>query len=138
MQDERRRDPRYATRLRVWCEGQATTLYVPVTNVSAGGMFIRTVSPLAAGEELRVVLQPDAREPDKVVAVGSVAWSRARGDEGTPGMGVTLVRFERGEEVFQRLLQRLSRRASTGSQRIDQREIAAALRDQDGSEKSPE
>ena len=130
MSDDRRRHPRYATRMRVWCEGAATTLYVPVTNVAEGGLFVRTVSPLSPGETVRLVLRPDDHE--EVVATGHVAWSRGRGEEGIAGMGVSIDTFESGQDAYQRMLSRVGRRSSQTSQRIDQREVAAALREQDG------
>ena len=116
--------------MRAWCEGTATTLYVPVTNVGDGGLFVRTVSPLAPGEQVRLVLRPDDHE--EVVATGQVAWNRPRGEEGVAGMGVRLLAFEIGEDAYRRMIQRFGRKSSQSSQRIDQREVAAALREQDG------
>lgn len=133
MTDERRRHPRYATRMRVWCEGAATTLYVPITNVCDGGLFVRTVSPLPAGEHVRLVLRPDDHE--EIVAQGEVAWCRPRGEEGVSGMGVRLLTFEAGEDAYRRMIQRCGRRASQSSQRIEHRDVASALRDHDGGSK---
>jgi uncharacterized protein (TIGR02266 family) len=59
------------------------------TNISSGGLFIKTERPLPRGEEFFLKLQlPDIEEPLKISC--EVVWSRKPTDyeKGPPGMGV--------------------------------------------------
>ncbi len=62
-------------------------------NVSAGGLYIRTLAPLDAGQEAWLELWPP-RSDRRVRLVGRVAWRRAFGQSETatvpPGFGVKL------------------------------------------------
>ena len=48
---ENRKHPRVPSRLRCWCEGENVTVYARVGNISEGGMFVCTSTPLNLGTE---------------------------------------------------------------------------------------
>ncbi len=69
-------------------------------------MCVRTARPFPAGSRLRVGFS----EPEgQAVAEARVAWSRP--DRSTPAMGLQLTRFEVGEQIFDRIVERAQRRA---------------------------
>lgn len=87
MSDENRKFQRVASRLRCWCEGENVTVYARVGNLSEGGMFLRTSTPLERGSRAVLRFGP---EPG-VEAPATVVWARPEA-AGTPaGMGL---RFE--------------------------------------------
>ena len=100
---DNRRHPRVAIRQRVWCEGDDLTLYVQALNASERGLFVRTASPAAAGEKLRVTF-PDLE--GEVVAQAEVVWTRPATVNAPGGMGMRIVHFEKGLEGFNRFLAR--------------------------------
>lgn len=100
---DQRRHPRIAIRQRVWCEGQNVTLYVQALNVSEGGLFVRTANPPTAGHRFRVSFTDLADE--EVVATVEVMWSRRGSGDQQPGMGLRIVSFEAGSDVFARYIQ---------------------------------
>jgi uncharacterized protein (TIGR02266 family) len=86
---ENRKYDRVNSQLRCWCEGENVTVYARVGNLSEGGLFLRTNTPLERGARARLRLSsPGAHE---VAAAVTVVWSRVDGCGGPPGMGL---RFE--------------------------------------------
>jgi uncharacterized protein (TIGR02266 family) len=83
---EKRRSERVASRLRCWCEGEDVTFYARVEDLSEGGMFLRTLTPLGCGVRARVRLQ--AADEEVLAATATVVWSRQDEGEGAPGMGL--------------------------------------------------
>jgi len=68
---------------------KASTIKASTGNLSVGGIFIKTVTPLNPGEKFFLELQlPDTPQPIKVTC--EVTWARERDDEtqGPAGMGV--------------------------------------------------
>jgi Tfp pilus assembly protein PilZ len=70
---ERRRSPRISSRLHCSFESFGTLERALITNVSQGGVFIKTVSPLPIGTELRICIRIAETEaqtelPGKVVS----------------------------------------------------------------------
>jgi uncharacterized protein (TIGR02266 family) len=87
---ENRKHARVGTHLRCWCEGDDVTLYARIANLSEGGLFLRTSTPLAQGTRTRVRLA-EADRP--LSAQATVVWLRQdEPSRGRPsGMGL---RFE--------------------------------------------
>jgi uncharacterized protein (TIGR02266 family) len=81
---------RVLSRLRCWCEGENVTFYARVGNLSEGGLFLRTRTPLETGAITRLRLNDG---PETVEATATVVWARADGQES--GMGL---RFEALDE----------------------------------------
>src|SRR5688500_5298874 len=97
-----RKHHRVPVRARVWCEGEELTLYVPALDVSAGGLCVRTSRPFAQGLHVRLGVSGPEGE---AVARARVAWSREGGDE-APAMGLELIDFVQGREIFEAILER--------------------------------
>src|SRR5262245_56825346 len=86
---ENRRYPRAASRLRCWCEGENVTFYARVGNISEGGMFLRTSTPLERGA--RTKLRVEGGEGLEFQAEAVVVWARIGSSEAHPGMGLKFV-----------------------------------------------
>jgi hypothetical protein len=102
---DHRRHPRLEFDGRAWCEHQNLTLYLPIANVSAGGIFIQTGAPMIAGQRLRVSfgsLEPGA---DEVVAKVEIIWT-GKSRRGA-GVGCRFTSFLSGEEAYNRMIARL-------------------------------
>jgi hypothetical protein len=69
-------------------------------NVSAGGLYVRTLAPLARGSEAWIELRPP-RSDRRVRLEGRVVWTRAFGlnDSATvpPGLGLQIIGSSIGE-----------------------------------------
>jgi hypothetical protein len=102
--DELRDHRRAGFEGRAWCESSGLTLYVPVSNVSRGGMFLQTVTPLPPGSALQISFE--AGEHEKVVAGVEVVWSCRAGR--SSGVGCRVLGFLEGAEAYERLVRSLS------------------------------
>jgi type IV pilus assembly protein PilZ len=90
--DDRRSYDRYAVEWAVDCIADDTFLYASIANISAMGIFVKTIDPLAVGTRLVLSFEPPGYESFKLE--GQVAWInavRADGDNPNPGMGVRFV-----------------------------------------------
>jgi len=100
---DNRKTTRFVSRLRCWCESEDITLYARVANLSEGGMFLQTSTPLDAGRRARVRLGGGVVH--EVTAEATVMWNRSRRqDKGPAGMGL---RFEGLDSGAQDLLRRI-------------------------------
>jgi hypothetical protein len=108
---ERRKQPRFPVTCRCWVEKDSMTLFGTVTNLSAGGFFLRTIPIVAEGSDVEVRL---SLENGVVVGLGSVRWRAQpsgvseRGPLSAPGMGIELVRVSAGQELLDSLIGRKS------------------------------
>ncbi len=98
---EHRQFHRVVSRLRCWCEGENVTVYARIGNLSEGGLFLRTSTPLESGSTALVRI---GQEP-AFEAAARVVWSRAEGDEGPPGMGLQFQQVDAGRlEAIRRII----------------------------------
>jgi Tfp pilus assembly protein PilZ len=88
---------------RAWCEHRDWTLYLPLGNVSQGGLFIQTSTAFARGELLRVCLTD--RDPLIVVDV-EVMWTSAQAAR--VGMGCAIRSFVQGADAYAELVEQLT------------------------------
>lgn len=97
MAAENRKFTRTPSRLRCWCEGENVTVYARIGNLSEGGLFLRTSTPLQRGS--RALLRFGA-DPS-IQASARVIWSRMEGQGGPAGMGLMFEGVESGvlEEI---------------------------------------
>jgi uncharacterized protein (TIGR02266 family) len=103
LRTENRKHARFPSRLRCWCEAENITLYARIANLSEGGLFLQTNTPLALGR--RTLLRLSGGEVREVMAEATVVWSREqRHGKGPPGMGL---KFETLESGAQTLLRRI-------------------------------
>ena len=90
--DDRRSHDRFDVEWAVDCIADDTFLYASIANISAMGIFVRTIEPKAVGAKLLLSFEPPGYEPFKLE--GEVAWInplRPDGDNPNPGMGVRFV-----------------------------------------------
>ena len=73
--DGNRRHKRVPSRLRCWCEGDNVTFYARVGDLSEGGLFLRTSTPLARGSRTLVRLNGEDRH--ELRAEATVVWARS-------------------------------------------------------------
>ncbi len=62
------------------------TVYARIDNLSEGGLFLRTSTPLERGA--KAILRFGAADSVEVEAHAEVVWARGEGDLGPPGMGM--------------------------------------------------
>ena len=90
LAEDNRKCGRVPSRLRCWCEGENVTVYARIGNLSEGGLFLRTSTPLERGSRT-VVRFGDTN----IEATAQVVWARKEeGLEGPPGMGLVFVDIE--------------------------------------------
>ncbi len=94
-----RKYERVPSKLRCWCEGENVTVYARIGNMSEGGLFLRTSTPLARGAKARLRFGSDGFE-----ATARVVWSRVEGQEGPAGMGLE---FEGPEDQIREAIRRM-------------------------------
>jgi uncharacterized protein (TIGR02266 family) len=83
---EHRRYERVEARIKCWCEGENVTFYARVGNLSEGGLFLTTLTPLALGMRAQVRLQTE--ENEELATSATVVWSQEDESQGPPGMGL--------------------------------------------------
>ena len=99
---ENRKFLRVPSRLRCWCEGENITVYARIGNLSEGGLFLRTSTPLIEGS--RALLRFGSESP--VEAQARVVWARLEGQGGPPGMGLVFEGVDADRlETIRRLIQ---------------------------------
>jgi uncharacterized protein (TIGR02266 family) len=88
--DSNRKHKRVPSRLRCWCEGDNVTFYARVGDLSEGGLFLRTSTPLSRGSRTLVRLHGEDRH--ELRAEATVIWARSEEHDGAqagpPGMGL--------------------------------------------------
>lgn len=93
------------------------------SDVSVGGMFIKSAAPAPAGTLLKLECEPDSGDTDaKIRGVARVVWLRRETNEhGPSGMGVKFVKLEAGSrELIEAIVERL---AEAG---VEARSVSAA------------
>ena len=103
MTDEKRRQRRFATRKPLWCEGQENPVQGEARNVSQGGMFIVASEEAQVGQQLKVNFKDDQ---DEISISMEVMWKGTEPTTGEAGMGVRIIGFDKGENVYARFLER--------------------------------
>jgi type IV pilus assembly protein PilZ len=96
--DERRSHDRFDVEWSIDCVADDTFLYAAITNISAMGIFVKTIDPLPKGTGMVLSFSPPGYEPFKLE--GEVAWInpvRSDGDNPNPGMGIRFVNLRSDE-----------------------------------------
>ncbi|MBX3209900.1 MAG: TIGR02266 family protein [Labilithrix sp.] len=92
---ERRTFDRFDVEWAVDCVASDTFLFASITNISAMGIFVRTVDPLRTGTRLLLTFAPPGAQGFKLE--GTVAWVNAvrpDGDNLNPGMGIRFINLK--------------------------------------------
>jgi uncharacterized protein (TIGR02266 family) len=103
-----RRYDRIDTRLRCWCESEGVTFYARMVNLSEGGLFVRTRTPLDVGALATVRFE--ARRGAEISASARVMWTRP------DGMGL---RFDDIEEAALAVIRRIIDNDSLAKEKLD-------------------
>jgi Tfp pilus assembly protein PilZ len=106
MSDEQRRDPRITTRQRLWREGQEESTSTPAVetrDVSRNGMFIVAEDAPEVGSQMKVTLKDEGGE---VTLNMEVMWRGAKTEDNKTGVGVKIVGFDKGRDVYERFISR--------------------------------
>jgi uncharacterized protein (TIGR02266 family) len=91
---ENRKHPRVPTAVRCWCEAETVTVYARAINLSEGGVFVHTHTPLAPGALTRLRL---VASDEPITAQARVVWTReAKSNEQPAGMGLSFEGLEPG------------------------------------------
>jgi uncharacterized protein (TIGR02266 family) len=78
------------------------TVYARIGNLSEGGLFLRTSTPLERGSRAVVRFGGD----QSVEAHARVVWARVEGQGGPPGMGLEFETVdERAKEAIRRIIE---------------------------------
>lgn len=85
---DNRKHSRVPSRMRCWCEGDNVTLYSRVGNVSEGGLFLRTSTPLREGVRATVRLGVGEEDGPELQTLAKVVWARQNGQPWPSGMGL--------------------------------------------------
>jgi type IV pilus assembly protein PilZ len=89
---ERRTHDRFDVTWAVDCRAADTFLYASISNISAMGIFVKTLEPLTLGTRVSLSFAPPGYEAFKMA--GEVAWInrvRDNGDNPNPGMGIRFI-----------------------------------------------
>jgi uncharacterized protein (TIGR02266 family) len=80
--------------MRCWCEGENVTLYSRVGNLSEGGLFLRTSTPLQQGARATVRIGVGEEAGPELQTAVKVVWTRPGGQSWPPGMGLAFEALE--------------------------------------------
>jgi c-di-GMP-binding flagellar brake protein YcgR len=113
MSEEQRRDKRIATRQKLWCEGQEATTTAETRDVSRSGMFIVSEDAPEVGSQLKVTFNDAEGEATMNL---EVMWRGQKSADNKTGIGVRIVGFEKGRDVYERFITRHMRGDSRAPQ----------------------
>ena len=103
--DEKRRDPRFKSDQKLWCEGQDVKSEAVARDVSRGGIAIVTDRVSEVGSQMKVsFVTPE--EGRKVSVNMEVVWHNKKPEGGPTAMGLRIVKFEKGQNAFDRFVAR--------------------------------
>jgi Tfp pilus assembly protein PilZ len=105
MSDEQRREKRIETRQKLWCEGQESPspLDAETRDVSRNGMFIVAEDAPDVGSQMKVTLQDQGGE---VTLNMEVVWRGRKAEDNKTGVGLRIVGFDKGRDVYERFINR--------------------------------
>lgn len=98
---ERREAERVEVEWAVDCETEDTFLFANITNISALGIFVRSLEPLPPGTSMTLRFSPPGGQ-EPFVLRGEVTWVnpvRLLGANKNPGMGIRFVELRREERL---------------------------------------
>ena len=120
MSNNKRRDPRFESLQKLWCEGQAEARTAEARNMSKSGMFIVSDQPHAVGEQIKVAFE---EEGGKIELKMEVMWRGEAAQGEQTGLGLRIVGFDQGEDAYDRFVKRqLSEQGLDGDAEDDEAE----------------
>jgi hypothetical protein len=113
MTHDQRRDRRIATRQKLWREGQDEAP-AETRDVSQNGMFIVAANAPEVGTQLKVTFNDEEGEATLNL---EVMWRGAKDADNNTGIGVRIVGFDKGKDVYEKFITR-HMRDSKGPQAV--------------------
>jgi hypothetical protein len=101
MSDDKRRDPRFDAKQKLWCEGQGER--AEARNISRSGMFVLSEQPREVGEQFKVAFED---EEGAIELNMEVMWRGEAKEGGQAAMGLRIVGFGRGADAYERFVER--------------------------------
>ncbi|MDH5672521.1 MAG: PilZ domain-containing protein [Myxococcales bacterium] len=116
MSEDKRRDPRFDSDKKLWCEGQDASAVA--RNMSRSGMLILGDADKEVGDHVKVAFES---EEGRIELNMQVMWrSENEDDSHRRGLGLKIVGFEQGEEAYDHFVQRnLEQRTRSGAKDAD-------------------
>ncbi len=114
MIEQKRRDPRFESDQKLWCEGQVKM--AEARNMSSSGMFIVADDVLPVGEQLKVAFEGDE---GRIEVNMEVMWSGDAEPGKQGGMGVRIVSFGEGENAYERFVKKKLEEQGVGEPEAD-------------------
>jgi hypothetical protein len=102
--DEKRRDPRFKSDQKLWCEGQDVKAEAVARDMSRGGMAITAEKASEIGSQINVSFVTP--EEDRVSVNMEVVWHNQKPEGGPVAMGLRIVDFAKGQDAFDRFVAR--------------------------------
>jgi hypothetical protein len=100
--NEKRREKRFKTQQKLWCEGQELSISAETRDISRSGMALITGEGAEVGSRLKVSFA--VPEGDDVAMDMEVVW-RAENTEGERvAMGLRVLEIKKGKEAFDRFV----------------------------------
>jgi hypothetical protein len=103
MTQDQRRDRRILTRQKLWREGQEEPP-AETRDVSQNGMFIVAENAPEVGSQLKVTFN-DAQGEEATLNL-EVMWRGAKDEDNKTGIGVRIVGFDKGKDVYEKFITR--------------------------------
>jgi hypothetical protein len=100
--NEKRREKRFRTEQKVWCEGQDSRLPAEARDISRNGMALVTGEAAEVGSRLKVSFA--VPEGGDVAVDMEVVWREERPEGQRVAMGLRVVEFKQGKEAFDRFV----------------------------------
>lgn len=112
MTQDQRRDRRILTRQKLWREGQEEPP-AETRDVSQNGMFIVAENAPEVGSQLKVTFS----DPEGEATLNlEVMWRGAKDDDNKTGIGVRIVGFDKGKDIYDKFISRHLRSDSRAPQ----------------------
>jgi hypothetical protein len=113
MTHDQRRDRRILTRQKLWREGQEEPP-AETRDVSQNGMFIVSEDAPEVGSQLKLTFN-DAQGEEATLNL-EVMWRGAKDEDNKTGIGVRIVGFDKGKDVYEKFINRHLRSDSRAPQ----------------------
>jgi PilZ domain len=112
MTHDQRRDRRILTRQKLWREGQEEAP-AETRDMSQNGMFIVAEDAPEVGSQLKVTFNDAEGEATLNL---EVMWRGAKDEDNRTGIGVRIVGFDKGKDVYEKFISRHLRSDSRAPQ----------------------
>lgn len=102
--NEKRREKRFQSKQKVWCEGQELSSSAEARDISRGGMSLVTGEKESAevGSKLKVTFA--VPEGEDISLNMEVVWREEQPKGEHVAMGLRVIEFEKGKEAFDRFV----------------------------------